>query len=127
MAKKAAIKVLAASLCGAALAPAARAGDFPTSDRVEYVLECMYRHGGNQSLLYKCSCAIDLIAKQYAYDDYVAASTTSRSQGLAADQGGVFRDDPNNRSIASKFRKVQDQAWASCGVTGTPKKPAEAK
>jgi len=101
---------------GALFAAPARAGDFPTADRVEYVLECMYRHGGDQALLYKCSCAIDNIAKSYTYDDYVAASTTARSQGLAADQGGVFRDDAGNRSVASKYRKVQEQAWHACGV-----------
>ena len=103
-------------MCGALAAPVAWAGDFPTSGRVEYVLECMYRNGGNQALLYKCSCAIDDIAKEYTYDDFVAASTTARSQGLAADQGGVFRDDPNNRAVAAKFRKVQEQAWHACGV-----------
>jgi hypothetical protein len=109
--------IAALALVGGALAAApARAGDFPTADRVEYVLECMYRHGGDQALLYKCSCAIDNIANAYSYDDYVAASTTARSQGLAADQGGVFRDDAGNRQVANKFRKVQDQAWHACGV-----------
>ncbi|HUN92491.1 MAG TPA: hypothetical protein VMU33_10565 [Burkholderiaceae bacterium] len=101
---------------GLVVAPAVMADEFPTSDRVEYVLECMYRHGGAQALLYKCSCAIDNIAKQYSYDDYVAASTTTRSQGLPADQGGVFRDDAGNRQIATKYRKVQDDALRACGV-----------
>jgi hypothetical protein len=111
------MKWLAALACSVAVVPAAWAGDFPTSARVEYVLECMYRHGSAQALLYKCSCAIDNISKEYTYDDYVGAATTLRSQGLPADQGGVFRDDPNNRSIATRYRKVQDQAWQSCGVS----------
>ena len=45
------------------LPPAAVANDFPTRARVEYVLECM-RHSNapQQEALYKCSCAIDVIA-----------------------------------------------------------------
>jgi len=39
------------TLLGAPLA--ARANDFPTTDRVESVLECMNEHQGKQEYLYK--------------------------------------------------------------------------
>jgi len=95
---------------------AALAGDFPTSDRVEYVLECMYRHGGAQVLLYKCSCAVDNIAKEFSYDDYIEASTVARSQGYGQ-QGALFRDDPGSRNLATRYRKVQQEAERVCGVS----------
>jgi len=102
-------------LAGVLVSTAAFAGDFPTSDRVEYVLECMFRHGGAQVLLYKCSCAIDNIAKEFSYDDYIEASTIARSQGYGQ-QGAMFRDDDGSRKTASRYRKVQQEAERVCGV-----------
>src|SRR5689334_20934126 len=56
-------------LLAASFAPfAVQAHDFPTSSRVEYVLECMQKHEGKYEYLYKCSCAIDHIAKDITYD-----------------------------------------------------------
>src|SRR6267378_4700533 len=76
----------------AAPAQAANVHDYPTVERVEYVLECMQRNAGRQEFLYKCACVIDEIAKQYAYDDFVEASTAARFQSLGGERGGVFRD-----------------------------------
>src|SRR3989442_7421327 len=64
-----------AVLAGGAPAQAADPHDYPTVDRVEYVLECMQRNAGRQGVLYKCACVIDEIAKQYAHDEFLGAST----------------------------------------------------
>ncbi len=58
----------------------AQAHDFPTADRVEYVLECMMSHPGKQEYLYKCSCTIDQIAQEVGYDEYVEIATALRHQ-----------------------------------------------
>jgi len=57
---------LAVSAAGVGTVPArAAAGhDYPTVDRVEFVLECMQKNAGKQEFLYKCACVIDEIARQ---------------------------------------------------------------
>lgn len=96
------------------VAASATANDFPTEARVEYVLECMYQHPGKQEYLYKCSCAIDEIAKTMKYDDYVEASTIARNQGMGGERAGVFRDPENVRDKAKGYRATQATARKSC-------------
>src|SRR5690349_20566960 len=93
--------LLALAACVAAL-PLHAAGphDYPTVDRVEFVLECMQHNEGRQEFLYRCSCVIDQIAQQYAYEDFVEASTAARYQTLGGERGGVFRDAPSTREAA---------------------------
>src|SRR5256714_15656407 len=95
---------LALSLAGTA----ADAHDYPTTGRVEYVLECMQRNGAKQEFLYKCACVIDEIAQKYAYDDFVEASTAARYQSLAGERAGDFRDPPQVRQM--RKRRLQTRA-----------------
>jgi hypothetical protein len=94
-----------------------RAGhDYPTAARVEYVQECMFRNGGKQSDLYKCSCAIDRIATELAYDDFVEWGTFARNASLAGERGGVFRDSDEARENAKRYRALEAEAYKSCGL-----------
>lgn len=93
---------------------ACHAYDFPTTDRVEYVLECMKNHGGKQEYLYKCSCAIDNIAKKLKYDEYVEASTAQRYQSLGGERGAVFRDPQNVKKVAKNYKAIEDAAQSAC-------------
>ena len=110
--------VLALSMAGAGPAPAhgAAANDFPTVDRVEFVLECMQKNAGRQEFLYKCACVIDEIAQRYTYDDFVEASTVARYQSLGGERGGVFRDPPKTREAAKLYLQVQNDAMKRCAV-----------
>jgi len=94
----------------------ARADDFPTSGRVEYVLECMQKHEGKYEYLYKCSCVVDRIAKQLTYDDYVASSTALRNQGLGGERGGLFRDASSVKDMAGKYKAIEAAANKACAV-----------
>jgi hypothetical protein len=109
---------LAAVAAPAALAapatPATPAPDFPTVARVEYVLECMSRHGGKQEHLYQCSCVIDRIGAQVAYDDYVTMSAALRYQTLEGPRGAEFRDPPSVKSMATKYKALQADAAKDC-------------
>jgi hypothetical protein len=98
------------------LAAPAQAHDFPTSGRVEYVLECMQKHDGKYEFLYKCSCIIDRIAEAVPYEDYVAMSTALRDQALAGERGGVFRDAPTVKVMADKYKSIQTSANKACHV-----------
>jgi hypothetical protein len=110
--------VAAASLCRAETpAQADRAGhDYPTSARVEYVQECMLRNGGELSFLYKCSCAIDRIADELTYDDFVEWGTFARNASLAGERGGVFRDSDQARDNAKRYRAIEAEAHKACGL-----------
>lgn len=90
--------------------------EYPTVGRVEYVLECMRDHGGKQEYLYKCSCAIDEIAKQLPYDDFVEAATAARYQNLPGERGGLFRDPDSVRNLAKSFKALQTKADKMCFV-----------
>lgn len=110
---------LALAAWAAALAmPAGAAAmhDYPTVERVEFVLECMQRNAGKQEYLYKCACVIDEIAKQYTYDDFVEASTAARFQSLGGERGGVFRDPPKTRDAAKRYMQVRSDAMKRCDV-----------
>ena len=97
-------------------APTAHANDFPTSSRVEYVLECMQKHESKYEYLYKCSCVIDHIAKHMPYDEYVTMSTALRNQTLAGERGALFRDPAPVKEMAGKYKTIQADANKACYV-----------
>ncbi|HEX7043486.1 MAG TPA: hypothetical protein VF203_02615 [Burkholderiales bacterium] len=99
-----------------ALASGAWAYDYPTVDRVEYVLECLRNNGGQQEYLYKCSCAIDAIAKELPYEEYVESSTAARYQSLAGEQGGLFRDPEPAKRMAKKYTELQKRVKRQCDI-----------
>jgi hypothetical protein len=108
----------AGSLCAADTPPAAGCPgrDYPTSARVEYVQDCMQKNGGQIANLYKCSCAIDWIAKQVSYDDFVEWATFANNASMAGERGGVFRDTDAAREEAKHYRDLESEAFASCGL-----------
>jgi len=109
--------LLTAPVAAGAAAPAtALAEGFPTSGRVEYVLECMQKHDGKYEFLYKCSCVIDRIAEAMPYEDFVAMSTALRDQTLAGERGGVFRDAPTVKVMADRYKTIQATANKACHV-----------
>jgi hypothetical protein len=103
-------------LLTAILPLASHANDFPTTDRVEYVLECMKNNGGKQEYLYKCSCAIDQISKQLKYDEYVEISAAQRYQNLGGERGALFRDPQDVKKAAKRYKLIQDDAQKACFV-----------
>lgn len=111
------MKRLHLPLLAALAAPlAAHANDFPTSGRVEYVLECMQKHESKYEYLYKCSCVIDEIAKAMPYEEYVTMSTALRNQTLAGERGALFRDPAPVKDMASKYKAIQASANKICRV-----------
>ena len=92
------------------------AQDFPTTSRVEYVLECMKTHNGKYEYLYKCSCVIDEIAKQVPFDEYVEISTALRHQTLGGERGAVFRDPANVKEMAGKYKTIERRAADACFI-----------
>lgn len=102
----------------AAFAGPAAANDFPTLDRVLYVQECMRLHPGPAfEMTSKCSCALDAIAREVKYDDFVTMSTVANGLTIAGERGGALRDNEAIKPEAKRFRDLQAQAMKSCFIT----------
>src|SRR5208282_2619676 len=94
-----------------ALAGFGRANDFPTQARVEFVLDCMRTSKvSQQESMYKCSCAIDIIAAKVDYATWVELSTVANASTMAGERGGVMRDLPDRRKLIASFRELQADA-----------------
>lgn len=93
------------------------ANDFPTKDRVEFVLKCMRESKGQQEeLLYKCSCAIDVIAAKVDYGTWVDLSTVANATTIAGERGGVLRDMKDGRKTITSYRELQQGAKKQCFI-----------
>jgi len=96
---------------------AARANDFPTVERVLYVQECMRAHPGPQfEMINKCSCALDALARDLKYDDYVTLSTISKAMSIGGERGGTIRDAPSLEAQAKRYRGLQTKAEKGCFI-----------
>jgi hypothetical protein len=102
--------------------PAPLVNDYPTRDRVEYVLNCIAQKDGNLSKMnyvtqYACGCKIDKIAEKLSFADYEAAKTFSYlGKGQTGDAGGVFRDPSQAKDLKTRIKEAEDYAQHSCFV-----------
>ncbi len=107
-----------ASLLTLAVAPAfAGSEDFPTRERVEYVLACMRKDNGNalqQELLYKCSCVIDQIMARMSYEQFTKDSTTSNAISIGGERGEVMRAYVDGRKLKKELQLVEKEARKAC-------------
>jgi hypothetical protein len=99
------------------LAGTAHANDFPTVDRVLYVQECMRAHPGPPfEMTNKCACALDTLASQLSYEDYVTMVTITKATPMAGERGGAIRDAPSLAPQVKRLRALQAQAEQACFI-----------
>lgn len=91
--------------------------DFPTRDRVEYVLNCVAQHGGLSYInQYACGCKIDKIAEKLSFADYEAAKTFSYLKSTPGESGNVFRDPKQSKDLRTQLKEAEEFAEKSCFV-----------
>jgi PBP1b-binding outer membrane lipoprotein LpoB len=91
--------------------------DFPTRDRVEYVLNCVAQHGGLTFVTqYACGCKIDKIAEKMSFADYEAARTFSLLKSTPGEAGGVFRDPQQSKDLRKQLKEADAYAEKQCFV-----------
>jgi hypothetical protein len=96
---------------------AACANDFPTVERVLFVQECMRAHPGPQfEMINKCSCALDALAADMKYEDYVTMSTISKAMSIGGERGGMIRDAPSLEAQAKHYRELRTKAEKGCFI-----------
>ena len=89
--------------------------DFPTLARVEYVLQCMLEHGGqNYDNLYHCACAADTIASKMSFEDFGQAQTFTYLFSTPGERGGQFRDPPESQRLRGLLKDSKALAQAKC-------------
>lgn len=92
--------------------------DFPTQDRVEFVLECVAQHGGEfrYEVVYPCICSMDKLASKMTYKEYNEAKTFTYLRSTPGEKGGIFRDPPQAKKLRKKLKEAKKYAEESCFV-----------
>ena len=104
-----------------AAAPAA-AFDYPTAERVNYVMACMRDNPGpHYEMVNKCSCAIDALARDVSLDDFVAMSTAANANTIGGERGSYIRDSEALQAQIRKFRDLQAAAKKGCFIQPGPR------
>ncbi len=97
--------------------PVVLTNDYPTHDRVEYVLNCVAQHGGLSYInQYACGCKLDKIAEKLSFNDFEAAKTFSYLKSMAGDNGGMARDPKQSKDLRKQLKEAEDFAEKSCFV-----------
>jgi len=96
----------------------AAANDFPTVERVLFVEACARDHPDrpHQEMVYKCSCALDAMAAEYTYDQYVDLSTAFDAGQIAGERGAAVRESTTGQDLIKQFRAARAKALSSCFI-----------
>jgi hypothetical protein len=113
----------AAVLALAAPLALAQANNYPTTDRVLYVQECIKANPGpNYEMVNKCSCALDTLAAKVKHDDYVNMTTIVNAVTIGGERGGDLRDNETLKPQIKRWRELQAQVKKACFI-GTGPQP----
>lgn len=91
------------------------ANDFPTAERVLGVQACMRQNqGASFEMLHKCACALDEVAAQLSYAEYVELSTIANAMTIAGQRGNEMRDNESFKAPLARFKQIRRQADKAC-------------
>ena len=94
---------------------AVTANDYPTAERVEYVLNCLQDMGRNSmDDLQTCSCRIDTIASEMSFETYGHAVTYERNKRMTGEKGGIFRDNDAGKAFSKQLTAAKETARGQC-------------
>lgn len=97
------------------------ANDFPTLDRVMFVLECMQENDAKRDItgytredLYQCTCQLDVIAKNLSFVEYDEARTFQLYASMPGEKGGIIRDNQRAKGLSKKLDAEKEYATRQC-------------
>jgi len=91
--------------------------EYPTRDRVDYVLNCVAKHGGlNYINQYACGCKIDKIAEKLSFAEFEAATTFGFMRKTPGENGGAFRDPTQSKDLKKRLQAAEKFAEKKCFV-----------
>ena len=111
------LRFLASTALLAATGPVL-ANDFPTSERVLYVHECMKANPGpHYEMINKCSCALDALAREVKFEDYSGMVTIVNAMAIGGERGNSLRDNESLKPQIERYRDLQAHAYKACFIT----------
>ena len=114
--------VASSALSLLALPGLALANDFPTVDRVLYVQDCMRANpGAYYEMVNKCSCAVDRLAEEVKFDDYVTMATVVNAMTIGGERGNELRDNESLKPQVARYRELQSRVQKACFINPAPK------
>lgn len=112
-----ALRLTLATVALSSAALPAAANDFPTVDRVLYVQECMRDNPGpNFEMVNKCSCALDALAREVKYEQYVEMSTIAKAMSIGGERGNDLRDNETLKAPLKRYRELQSKVQKGCFI-----------
>jgi len=95
-----------------------KANDYPTRDRIEFVFNCIAKHGGKNDYVsqYACGCKIDKIAEQLSFAEFEAATTFSMLRSTPGENGATFRDPEHAKTLRKRLKEADAYAERMCFV-----------
>jgi hypothetical protein len=111
------LPLLLAACAATPSAEATAANDYPTVDRVLYVQQCMRANPGpHYEMTNKCACALDRIAAEVKFDDYVTMTTIVNAISIGGERGGDLRDNETIKPQIARYRALQAKVQAACFI-----------
>jgi hypothetical protein len=111
------LRLVPTSCCLLLASALAQANDFPTVDRVLFVQECVRNNPGpHYEMINKCSCALDKLASEVKFDDYVNMSTIANAVSIGGERGGQMRDNESLKPQIARYRDLQAKARKACFI-----------
>lgn len=94
------------------------AKDYPTVERVLFVEACAREHPDRQhtEMIYKCSCAMDVMVSRLSYPEYVEASTAFFGGQVAGERGAQVREGVSRDGLADRYRDARGEALRRCMI-----------
>lgn len=91
--------------------------EYPTRDRVNYVLNCVGKHGGLTYITqYACGCKVDKIAEKLTFKDFEAATTFTYMRKTPGENGAAFRDPEQSKNLIQRLKDAETNAEKNCFV-----------
>lgn len=91
--------------------------EYPTRDRVDFVLQCVAKHGGLSYInQYACGCKIDKIAEKLTFAEFEMATTYGFMRKTPGEGGAAFRDPETSKKLGKRLKEAEEYAEKMCFV-----------
>jgi len=72
--------------------------------------------GPNYEMISKCSCALDRLAGEVKFDDYVNMITIVNAISIGGERGGELRDNETLKPQIARYRQLQAKVGKACFI-----------
>jgi hypothetical protein len=73
--------------------------------------------GPHYEMVNKCACALDRLATDISFDEYVSLSTAANANSIGGERGSTIRDSEPLQQDIRRFRGLQAKVKKACFIT----------